>query len=135
MNSGYVKVTASDNHEALVRLSNDPLTIHGTRVDSTQGLVDLMDTALAAAPRFHARALFVYGGKDDLIPKQATEATWVALPKDGATLAYYPNHYHLAMRDLGRDTVINDTVAWMKDPAAPLPSGADRAALEWLTKK
>jgi hypothetical protein len=36
------------------------------------------------------------------------------------------------MRDLGRDTVIDDVVAWMKDPAAPLPSGADRAAAEWV---
>jgi acylglycerol lipase len=134
-NRGYVKITASDNHEALVRLSNDPLTIHATRVDTTQGLVNLMDDALAAAPKFHARALFIYGGKDDLIPKQATLATWRALPKGDATLAYYPDHYHLAMRDLGRDTVIKDAVAWMKDPTAPLPSRADQAALDWMQTK
>ena len=131
-NRGYVKITASDNHEALVRLTKDPLTIHATRVDATRGLVNLMDAALASAPRFHARALFVYGGKDDLIPKQATLATWRALPRGEATLAYYPDHYHLAMRDLGRATVIGDVVAWMKHPAAPLPSGADLAAEAWL---
>ncbi len=130
-NRGYVKITASDNHAALVRLSNDPLTILATRVDATEGLVDLMDQALAAAPKFHARALFIYGGKDDLIPKQATLATWRALPKGGATLAYYPDHYHLAMRDLGRETVINDVVAWIKDPEA-LPSGADLMAKAWM---
>jgi acylglycerol lipase len=130
-NRGYVKITASDNHAALVRLSQDPLTIHKTRVDATNGLVDLMDAAQASARKFHARALFLYGGKDDLVPKPATLATWRALPKDGPRLAYYPDRYHLAMRDLGRDTVINDVVAWMKDPAAPLPSGADRAAAEW----
>ena len=27
---------------------------------------------------------------------------------------------------------IKDAVAWMKDPAAPLPSGADKAAKQWL---
>ncbi len=134
-NRGYVKITASDNHAALVRLSNDPLTIHATRVDATRGLVNLMDDALAAAPKFHARSLFIYGGKDDLIPKQATLATWRALPKGDATLAYYPDHYHLAMRDLRRQTVIDDAVAWMKDPTAPLPSGADQAALDWLQTK
>jgi alpha-beta hydrolase superfamily lysophospholipase len=134
-NRGYVKITASDNHAALVRLSRDPLTIHATRVDTTRGLVDLMDAALASAPGFHARALFLYGGKDDLIPKQATAATWRALPKDAQRLAYYPDDYHLAMRDLERATVIGDVVTWMKDPAAPLPSGADNAADAWLKKE
>ena len=63
---------------------------------------------------------------------QATVATWRTLPNDTAKLAYYPDHYHLAMRDLGRATVLGDIVAWMKDPAAPLPSGADEAARAWL---
>jgi alpha-beta hydrolase superfamily lysophospholipase len=131
-NRGYVKIKASDNHAAIVRLSNDPLTILKTRVDATQGLVDLMDAALASAPKFRARALFIYGGKDDLIPKQATLATWRALPKGAATLAFYPGHYHLVLRDLRRDTVIKDVVAWMKAPTAALPSGADQAAQVWM---
>jgi acylglycerol lipase len=134
-NRGYVKITASDNHDALVRLSKDPLTIFSTRVDTTRGLVDLMDAALASAPKFRSRSLFMYGGKDDLIPKRATTATWRALPSGEATLAYYPDHYHLAMRDLGRDTVIDDVIAWMKDPSAPLPSGADRAAEVWVKEE
>jgi acylglycerol lipase len=131
-NRGYVKITASDNHAALVRLSQDPLTIHETRVDATSGLVDLMDAALSSASRFRARALFLYGGKDDLVPKPATLATWRALPEDGPRRAYYPDRYHLAMRDLERETVINDVISWIKDPAAPLPSGADQAAAEWV---
>ncbi len=132
VNRGYVKVTASDNRAALVRLSTDPLTLHGTRIDAVQGLVDLMDAALASAASFHGPGLFLYGGKDELVPKRATVATWRALPHGGARLAYYPGHYHLAMRDLGRVTVINDVIAWMKDPLAPLLSGADGAAGDWL---
>jgi alpha-beta hydrolase superfamily lysophospholipase len=131
-NRGYVKITASDNRDALVRLSRDPLTILKTRVDATRGLVDLMDAALASAPNFRARALFLYGGKDDLIPKKATAATWRALPRGESRLAYYPDHYHLAMRDLGRDAVIRDVVGWIKHPSAPLPSGADGAAEAWI---
>ena len=73
-------VTASDNREALIRLSRDPLTIHDTRFDAIRGLVDLMDAAAAAAPTFHAPALFLYGGKDELIPPEATAAVWRALP-------------------------------------------------------
>jgi acylglycerol lipase len=131
-NRGYVKITASDNRAALVRLSEDPLTIRETRVDATSGLVDLMDTALASASRFHARALFLYGGKDDLVPKPATLATWRALPEGGPRRAFYPERYHLAMRDLERETVINDIISWIKDPAAPLPSGAEQAAAAWV---
>ena len=73
---GFVKVTASDNREALIRLSTDPLTIHATRVDAIKGLVDLMDQALRRPPHFHAPALFLYGGHDELVPARATAATW-----------------------------------------------------------
>jgi len=76
--------------------------------------------------------LFLYGGKDDLIPKEATLATWRALPADGPRRAYYPWAYHLEMRDLERQTVINDVIAWMRDPRAPLPSGADQVAAGWV---
>ena len=38
-------VLASDNRAALIRLSRDPLTIHDTRFDAIDGLVDLMDAA------------------------------------------------------------------------------------------
>jgi alpha-beta hydrolase superfamily lysophospholipase len=91
-----------------------------------------MDAALAAAPGFRAPGLFLYGGKDDLIPKQATAATWRALPGGDTKLAYYPGHYHLAMRDLGRGEVIRDVIGWMRHPDAPLASGADQAADSWI---
>ena len=132
VNRGYIKVKASDNRDALIRLSKDPLTIHGTRVDALRGLVDLMDAALAAAPSFRAPALFLYGGKDELVPDRATAATWRALPAGQVRRAYYPDRYHLAMRDLGRAEVINDVLAWMNGPSAPLTSGADRAAEGWV---
>ena len=127
---GFVKVTATDNKEAL-RLSTDPLTIHETRVDAIKGLVDLMDHALAAAPFFHASALFLYGGHDELVPPRATAATWRALPEN-ETLAFYPNGYHLLLRDKDRALPIGDILSWIRDPKAPLPSGADQTALKWL---
>jgi alpha-beta hydrolase superfamily lysophospholipase len=131
---GLVRVTASDNRAALVRLSSDPLTIHETRVDAIEGLVDLMDNAQAAARQFHAPALFLYGGHDELIPSRATAATWRALPP-GPELAFYPNGYHLLLRDKDRATPIGDILAWIRDPNAPLPSGAEGAAAAWLDKQ
>jgi alpha-beta hydrolase superfamily lysophospholipase len=127
-----VRVIASDNRAALIRLSTDPLTILGTRMDTLRGLVNLMDAALAAASRFTARALFMYGGRDELVPKEATLATWRALPPGPHCLAYYPNGFHLLLRDLDRAVPIGDVIAWTRDPAAPLPSGADVAAQKWL---
>jgi acylglycerol lipase len=132
---GIVKVTASDNREALIRLGRDPLTILKTRVDAIKGLVDLMDQAAAAAPRFHAPARFLYGGRDALVPARATAATWRALPPvadGGPAQAFYPNGYHLLLRDTDRAVPIDDILAWIHDFEAPLPSGAETAAAAWL---
>jgi alpha-beta hydrolase superfamily lysophospholipase len=131
---GIVKVTASDNRQALIRLSNDPLTIYKTRVAAIKGLVDLMDEASAAAPNFHAPALFLYGGHDELVPPRATAATWRALPP-GPVEAFYPKGYHLMLRDKDRATPIGDILAWIRDPQTALPSGAERSAARWLTKQ
>jgi acylglycerol lipase len=127
-------IKASDNRAALERLSTDPLTIHHTRFDAMAGLVNLMGTALAAAPRVDEPALFLYGGKDELIPKRAMAAAWRALPP-GERIAYYPGAYHLMLRDIGREVPIGDVISWIFDPSAPLPSGADRAAAAWLARQ
>ena len=127
---GFIKITASDNREALIRLSTDPLTLHGARVDAIRGAVDLMDAALAAAPRFQAPALFLYGGHDQVIPPRATDATWNRLPP-GPIRAFYPDGYHLMLRDKGRAAPIGDIVNWILHPDwGGLVSGADRAALD-----
>jgi alpha-beta hydrolase superfamily lysophospholipase len=131
---GIVRVTATDNRQALMRLSTDPLTIHATRVDAIKGLVDLMGQALAAAPRFRAPALFLYGGHDELVPPRATAATWRALPP-GPVKAFYPAGYHLLLRDKERGAPISDILAWIRDPDAPLPSGAEQAAAAWLDQQ
>jgi acylglycerol lipase len=132
---GPIKVWASDNRAALRRLSDDPLTLHDTRMDTLDGLVDLMDGALASARDFSGPALFLYGGKDQLVPDHATRDAWRALAASGdrrARIAYYPHDYHLLLRDLGRAGPIGDALAWIRDPAAPLPSRADVAAAAWL---
>ena len=129
-----VTITASDNREALIRLSRDPLTVHATRVDAIHGLVDLMDAALAAAAKFEAPGLFLYGGRDQLVPAEATASTWRRLPT-GARRAFYPDGYHLLLRDLHRAGPLADVVGWLDAPNAPLASGADAAARAWLARQ
>ncbi len=124
-------VHPTDNIEALRQLSRNPLTIKETRFDTLRGLVDLMDAALAAAPEFAARSLFLYGAHDDLVPPPATRATWRALPP-GPTRALYEHGYHLLLRDLGRARPLADILAWIANPLAPLPSDAETRAATWL---
>jgi alpha-beta hydrolase superfamily lysophospholipase len=128
---GPIRIVASDNRAALIALSENPLTLKETRFDSIRGLVDLMDAAQAAAGGMDAPALFLYGGHDQLVPKDAMRATWRRLPAS-ARRAFYPPGYHMLLRDLERAVPITDIIAWLLDRAAPLPSGADTAAAAWL---
>jgi acylglycerol lipase len=126
-----IRVLASDNMPMLRALGADPLVIKDTRADTLNGLVDLMDEALAAAPDFRARALILYGGKDALVPSRAMASFVAALPRGDAArqrLALYPNGYHLLSRDLEGPVVLGDIVAWIERSDAPLPSGADQDA-------
>jgi alpha-beta hydrolase superfamily lysophospholipase len=127
-----IKVMASDNRDALIALVRDPLTIHSTQVAVLAGLVDLMDSAQAAAPSVHGRVLVAYGGHDMLVPASAMGVAWSRLPP-GVRRAMYPNGYHLLMRDRDRQAVIGDVIAWMRAPGALLPSGADVAAAAWAS--
>ncbi|GAB5467382.1 MAG: alpha/beta hydrolase [Rhodospirillales bacterium] len=125
-----VRIQASDNIEALRALGKDPLTIKRTRMDAIHGLVDVMDQALASAQDLDVPALLLYGEKDELIPPTAMIELWRRLPRDTTDQrrALYPEGWHLLFKDLQAKTVIRDVAAWIEDPDAPLPSGADAQA-------
>jgi acylglycerol lipase len=128
-------IMASDNLPMLRAFSRDPLVIKATRIDTIYGLVNLMDAAVAAAPKLSAPLLVMYGKKDEIIPRTATRRFARALPIDPGnrrSLAFYPHGYHMLMRDLDGPTVIADAAGWMLDPGAPLLSGADRGAAQAL---
>ncbi len=130
-----VAVQASDNIEMLRGLGRDPLVIKETRVDAVYGLTNLMDAALAAAGRLEGPALLLYGEHDEVIPKGPTFQAWRTLPvrENGhQRLALYEDGWHMLLRDLGAETVLEDVLAWISDPGAPLPSGADRHARDTL---
>lgn len=62
-------VQASDNIEMLRALGRDPLVIKETRVDTIYGLVGLMDKAYESGPLIRKPVLYLYGKKDELVPR------------------------------------------------------------------
>jgi alpha-beta hydrolase superfamily lysophospholipase len=123
----------SDNEEALRRWSRDPLTAKEFRVDFVYGLVDLMDQALLAAARFGRESLILYGAHDRIVPSGPMRKLLGVMPEGpGRRVAFYREGHHLLLRDRERAVVAGDILAWIEHPRAPLPSGADNAAITWL---
>jgi acylglycerol lipase len=117
------KVSPTDNREELIAMGRDPLMVWGARSDTLYGLVGMMDRASDAVGRIAAPVLYLYGAHDQIIPKKAAfRAAKTLKPTDHT--AYYAKGWHLMMRDHQGPAVWADVAAFIRDPAAPLPSGA-----------
>lgn len=121
---------ASDNIEMLRQNARDPLFIKNTRIDAIAGLTDLMDEALASPPAILGPVLYLYGAKDEIIPKDATLKAIESFAKNRAQLrtAYYATSWHMMLRDLGGATPLADVAAFINGADGALPSGADADA-------
>jgi alpha-beta hydrolase superfamily lysophospholipase len=130
-------IQASDNIERLREMGRDPLFIKRTRIGTLEGLTDLMGDALDGGARLQAPSLLLYGEKDEIIPRKPTLALWRRLPNGPGTQqrpALYADGWHMLLQDLGAERVLADIAAWIAEPQRPLPSGADRWALEALAE-
>lgn len=118
----------SDNIGMLRKLGRDPKVIKWTRVDAAYGLVNLMDAAFDAAPALRGDVLILFGQNEDIIPGFAMSAFRKRLPMNecGVRVAQYDSGFHMLLRDLNADRVLRDITAWVGDPMAVLPSGAER---------
>jgi alpha-beta hydrolase superfamily lysophospholipase len=127
-----VHAQASDNRAALRDLARDPLVIKETRVDTAYGLVQLMSTAFDAAAKLDKpRWLVMFGEREAILSRGAVNEALPRFPEvapDHGRLAIYRRGYHLLLRDFGQYEVFDDMAAWIRDPKAPLPSGADKNA-------
>lgn len=125
-----LNIKPSDNIEMLRALGRDPLVIKSTRVDAIYGLVDLMDLALSSAPRLDGPTLILYGGQDEIIKPGPTRTMLARLPvaAQRRRIAVYAGGYHMLLRDLDAPVVWGDIAAWIANPNAPLPSGAEAPA-------
>jgi acylglycerol lipase len=116
-------IQASDNYPELVAMGRDPLMIWGARTDALYGLVTTMQHAQDEVGALRAPTLYLYGAHDQIIPPNAALKAVRRLPPAART-AYYRDGYHLLMRDKEGPAVWRDVLTFIRDPAAPLPSGA-----------
>ena len=116
---------ASDNRLELFRNGRDPNSLISTRFDALYGLVDLMETASGRLGDIRAPRLLLYGAHDNVIRRDPMRrALERAAERPGLKTGFYPDGWHILNRDLQAGTVYRDVEAWLRDAAAPLPSGA-----------
>lgn len=120
----------SNNYQMLRQMGRDPKVIKGSRVDAAYGLVDLMTRAYDAGAKLGPtpRWLIMFGGREDILTTDSVGrflATLPKLPPEQGRLALYPKAHHMMLRDLSARVIYDDIAAWIRDPAAALPSGAD----------
>lgn len=122
--AGLIKIEPSDNYEMLRRTWSDPNMTYENRIDAVYGLVTLMEHANDAAARLprDIPILISYGAKDIVVPVNGVKRITKYL-KENVRTVYYPNGYHMLLRDLQAEKVHADYLAFMKDSAVTLPSG------------
>lgn len=116
---------ASDNRMELLRNYRDPNSLISTRFDALYGLVDLMETASLRLGDIRAPTLLLYGANDNVIRSSPMRlALERAGDRPGFRTGFYPDGWHILNRDLQAEVMFRDVEAWLRDAAAPLPSGA-----------
>lgn len=127
-----LRLRASSNDRALYDLYRDRLVIKDTRIDNAYFLVDLMSHAQKAIEKLYApRYLVLYGKQEAVLPTSSVQEALrllPSLPSAQRRVAFYPDGYHLLLRDLNADIVIKDIVEWIDHPERTLLSGAENDA-------
>ena len=113
-----LKIWPSDNIAMLRKLARDPLFQHQTRADAVWGLVNLMDEARKAPEKLNRQniatppILMLYGEKDQIIPREPTEAVAKELGSR-AEVHVDPDGYHMLLRDLDGPTLWKEILDWI----------------------
>jgi esterase/lipase len=81
-----------------------------------------MDKAAEDVGKANVPTFYLYGAHDQIIPRKAAfKAASQLKPSDRS--AYYTKGWHLMMRDKQGPKVLEDILAFIRDPGGPLPSG------------
>lgn len=113
---GFLKITPSDNIEMLRELGKDPLVIKETRIEAIYGLANLMDEAFQSAEQLKIDCLLLYGARDEVVPRAPVLNFYDRLPykmTDKQQFILYKNGYHMLLRDLEGEKVMQDIFRWI----------------------
>ena len=103
---------STDNDEVQRAYKSDPLFLKTTRTDALYRLVSLMGEAAKAASHLGTLpVLLLYGGNDQIIPRLATEV-FAAMLGPNATVKFYPEGYHMLLRDYAGAAHAADVAEW-----------------------
>ncbi len=118
-------ITPTDNEDVLRTHWEDPYFQKTNRIDSVYGVVEVMENAHKFAPKLPSSVptILLYGAKDQIIPPKGVKRTTPKLPEHVRT-AYYKDGYHMLLRDLQRQVVLDDIVSFARNADASLPSQA-----------
>lgn len=128
-----LNLVPTDNIDLLREMAADPLVLKENRLDTVDGLLTMMGEAFTVSDQVGLPTLVLYGDNETIVPEAPIRALVAELRDAGGavTLAFYPDGYHMLLRDLSADVPVQDIAAWTLDPTAPLPSGADQRPPFW----
>jgi acylglycerol lipase len=119
----WVRRQESDNLAELRARDANPYQTRADRADTLYGAVDSMQRASDGLGQIRLPVAYLMGAHDQVIPRQTMVLAARRLkPSDRS--AIYADGWHLMLLDQHRDTVLDDVESFIRDPGAPLPSGA-----------
>ena len=121
-------IRASDNVPMLRELGADPLYIKDTRVQSMEGIVNIMGQARLTGPHLLLPILLLGGLHDEVIPPDAQDSFVPSLLSPNCRRIVYEEGWHLLLRDLQRQRVWDDIINWLdgtqtRRPGQPCRTG------------
>jgi alpha-beta hydrolase superfamily lysophospholipase len=118
-----LNIHPSDNIEMLRAMGRDSLVQFGARADTTAGLMDLMDSAGGSVTDMKMPTLVLFGAHEEVLPEEAVDSFLKHLPATNVRVVYYPEGYHMLLRDLHGEIVSRDVLDWTLDRSGKLQSG------------
>jgi acylglycerol lipase len=115
---GVIHIRPTDNPAAIARVRADPRHFGDPTSRELHGLVELMDTAAAAAPSVSTPTLVLMGARDEVLQPAQVRAVADTIPGRAGFLLY-PEGWHWLFRDLQAPRVWQDVGDFVLSAARP----------------